>query len=161
MADNTEIERKYLVKDTQFIKDSFKQYKIKQGYLSTDPERVVRVRIKESKGFITIKGKSNKSGTTRFEWEKEIDILEAESLLEIALPGVIDKTRYLVNFKNQIFEIDVFYGDNSGLILAELELLNEEQEVYLPKWITEEVTADPRYYNSYLIDTPFIKWKKA
>ena len=160
MAENNEIERKYLVKDTEFITKSFKQYKIKQGYLSIDPERVVRVRIKGDKGFVTIKVKTNDAGTTRFEWEKEIAIEEANNLLQLALPGVIDKTRYLVDFKGQIFEVDEFYGENQGLIIAELELENEDQLVKLPDWILEEVTSDPRYYNSYLIDNPYLKWKK-
>lgn len=152
-----EIERKYLVKNKNFLKD-LKGKRITQGYLSTDPARTVRVRIKGAQGFITIKGQSTESGLTRYEWEKEISIVEAEELLELALPGVIDKTRYEVAIENHTWEIDIFHGANKGLIIAEIELQTEEETFSLPQWIAQEVTGDIRYYNSYLSKKPFSEW---
>lgn len=152
-----EIERKYLVNNTDFLKD-LKGKRITQGYLTTDPARTVRVRIKGSQGFITIKGQSTESGLTRYEWEKEISIVEAEELLELALPGVIDKTRYEVDIEKHTWEIDVFHGANNGLIIAEIELQTEEETFTIPDWIAQEVTGDNRYYNSYLSKKPFSEW---
>nr|WP_317631203.1 CYTH domain-containing protein [uncultured Flavobacterium sp.] len=159
MAVNNEIERKYLVKDTSFLKENFISEKIIQGYLSVDPDRVVRIRVKGEKGFITIKGKSSDSGTTRLEWEKEIAVDEVLTLLPLCLSGVINKTRFLVPFQNQNFEVDVFYGENEGLVVAELELENENQAINKPDWLGEEVTQDSRYYNAYLTDNPYKNWK--
>ena len=158
MAVNNEIERKYLVKDTSFLKENFISEKIIQGYLSVDPDRVVRIRVKGEKGFITIKGKSSDSGTTRLEWEKEIAVDEVLTLLPLCLPGVINKTRFLVPFQNQNFEVDIFYGENEGLVVAELELENENQAINKPDWLGEEVTQDSRYYNAYLTDNPYNNW---
>ncbi|GAK88476.1 hypothetical protein JCM19297_2989 [Nonlabens ulvanivorans] len=152
-----EIERKYLVTNTDFLKE-LKGKRITQGYLSTDPARTVRVRIKGTQGFITIKGQSTESGLTRFEWEKEISIVEAEELLELALPGVIDKTRYEIAVEKHTWEIDVFHCANKGLIIAEIELQTEEETFKLPSWIAGEVTGDKRYYNSYLSEKPFMEW---
>ncbi|WP_405351158.1 CYTH domain-containing protein [Nonlabens sp. Asnod3-H03] len=152
-----EIERKYLVKNTDFLEE-LKGKRITQGYLSTDPARTVRVRIKGTQGFITIKGMSTDSGLTRYEWEKEITIVEAEELLELALPGVIDKTRYEIVIENHTWEIDVFHGANNNLVVAEIELETEEETFILPNWIAQEVTGDTRYYNSYLSEKPFSEW---
>ncbi|PQJ31699.1 adenylate cyclase [Nonlabens arenilitoris] len=152
-----EIERKYIVKNTDFLKD-LKGKRITQGYLSTDPARTVRVRIKGAQGFITIKGQSTDSGLTRYEWEKEITIVEAEDLLELALPGVIDKTRYEIAIEKHTWEVDVFHGTNKGLIIAEIELETEDEPFSKPVWITQEVTGDQRYYNSYLSERPFGEW---
>ena len=152
-----EIERKFLVKNTDFLKN-LKGNKIAQGYLSSDPERNVRVRIKSEQAFLTIKGISNKSGTSRFEWEKEIDLEEAQELLKLCLPGVIDKTRYEIPAGNHIFEIDVFEGENKSLIIAEIELENENDLFDKPVWLGKEVTGDMRFYNSYLAEKPFTKW---
>lgn len=152
-----EIERKFLVKNTDFLKN-LKGNKIVQGYLSSDPERNVRVRIKGEQAFLTIKGISNKSGTSRFEWEKEIDLEEAQELLKLCLPGVIDKTRYEIPAGNHIFEIDVFEGENKSLIIAEVELENENDLFDKPVWLGKEVTGDMRFYNSYLAEKPFTKW---
>ncbi|WOI22587.1 CYTH domain-containing protein [Nonlabens ulvanivorans] len=152
-----EIERKYLVKHTDFLKE-LKGIRITQGYLSIDPARTVRVRIKGTQGFITIKGQSTDSGLTRYEWEKEISIVEAEELLELALPGVIDKTRFEVAIEKHIWEIDVFHASNKGLVVAEIELETEETQFALPEWIAQEVTGDQRYYNSYLSEKPFSEW---
>lgn len=152
-----EIERKFLVSDLEFL-THLKANRITQGYLTTDPERTVRVRIKGVKAYITIKGNSNESGLTRFEWEKEISVVEAEELLELALPGVIDKKRYELMHGNKLWEVDVFLGNNEGLVLAEVELTHENEQIILPEWVTVEVTGDPRYYNSYLSNKPYKQW---
>ncbi len=153
-----EIERKFLVSG-EFKEFSRKATRITQGYLSSVPERTVRVRIKGDKGYITIKGKGNDSGASRFEWEKEISVQEVQDLLAICEPGVIDKTRYLVDSGNVVFEVDEFYGDNEGLVVAEVELKSEEQNFDKPSWLGDEVTGDVRYYNSMLMKNPYKNWK--
>ena len=153
-----EIERKFLVTSTEFLSENTKSNRIVQGYLNSNSERTVRVRIKGNKGFLTIKGKGNESGTTRFEWEKEIPFEEAQSLLQLCEKGAIEKTRYEVKYGNHIIEIDVFQGENQGLILAEIELQNENENIEKPNWLGEEVTGDIRYYNSYLSLHPFKTW---
>ncbi len=154
-----EIERKFLVKG-DFKPFATKKIRIIQGYLSSVPERTVRVRIKGDKGFLTIKGIGNKSGASRFEWEKEISVDDAKALLEICEPGIIDKTRYIVPEKSGLkFEVDEFYGDNEGLVLAEIELPSEDYQFEKPEWLGEEVTGDPRYYNSMLMKNPYKNWK--
>lgn len=145
-----EIERKFLVHSTEFIQEAHQHYCIEQGYLCKDPERTVRVRTKNDKSFITVKGVSSASGMSRYEWEKEISLEEGEALLRLALPKVIKKTRYLVKHLTFLFEVDVFEGQHKGLILAEVELENEKVELSLPQWIGEEVTGDPNYYNASL-----------
>ncbi len=152
-----EIERKFLVKG-EFENFAHKKTRITQGYLSSVPERTVRVRIKGDKGFITIKGIGNKSGASRYEWEKEIPVNEVEELLKICEPGVIDKTRYLVKNGEHVFEVDEFYGDNEGLIVAELELKSEDESFSKPEWLGEEVTGDARYFNSMLMKNPYKNW---
>lgn len=154
-----EIERKYKAKNSTFLDDSKVSYKIKQGYLNSSPERTVRIRTKNDKGFITIKGKSNLSGTTRFEWEKEIPYEEALTLLNLCEDFIIEKTRYVINYQEYVFEVDVFEGKNSGLIIVEVELNNENDKVVLPDWVGEEITGDERYYNSYISNHPFENWK--
>jgi CYTH domain-containing protein len=153
-----EIERKFLVKSKTFLDDYTRCNRIVQGYLSSSPERTVRVRIKGENGYLTIKGKSNESGLSRFEWEKEIPITEAEQLLQLCEKGVIDKTRYEVIVGTHVYEVDVFTGENDGLILAEVELNSEEESFEKPEWLGEEVTKDNRYYNSYLSKNPFQNW---
>lgn len=153
-----EIERKFLVTSDAFKAEAFAQNRIKQGYLSSVPERTVRVRIKGDKGFLTIKGISNESGLSRFEWEKEILVDEAEKLLLLCETGVIDKTRFEVKSGNHIIEIDEFYGENQGLIMAEIELKSETETFEKPIWLDEEVTNDKRYYNAYLSNNPFKNW---
>lgn len=152
-----EIERKFLVKG-DFKKDAYKETRITQGYLSSVPERTVRVRIKGSQGYITIKGIGNASGASRYEWEKEIPVSEVEALLQICEPGVIDKTRYQVKSGIHTFEVDEFYGENQGLIVAEVELSTEDEVFVKPVWLNEEVTGDSKYYNSMLMKNPFTKW---
>lgn len=153
-----EIERKFLVKG-DFKSEVFKSTRITQGYLSSVPERTVRVRVKGDKGFITIKGIGNESGASRFEWEKEIPIDEVRELLKICEPGVIDKTRYLVKNGDFTFEVDEFYGDNDGLTVAEIELPDEQAQFNRPAWLGEEVTGDVRFYNSMLMKNPYKNWK--
>jgi len=154
-----EIERKFLVTSPDFKKESFKKTHIVQGYLNLDPERTVRIRLKGEVGFITIKGKSNTSGTTRHEWEKEIDATDAKALLNICESRKIDKFRYEVRARNHIFEVDEFLGENEGLIIAEVELNSETEKFERPAWLGKEVTGDLKYYNSNLIKNPFKKWK--
>jgi len=154
-----EIERKFLVESTDFIKESVTHNRIVQGYLNSNPERTVRIRIKGSKGYLTIKGKGNESGTTRFEWEKEITLSEAEALLQLCESGIIDKTRYEVSFGKHTFEVDVFSGENEGLIVAEVELTSENEVFESPNWLGQEVTGDKKYYNSYLSENPYSTWR--
>ena len=154
-----EIERKFLVTSNVFKKESFKKTRIIQGFLNTDKERTVRVRIKGNKGFLTVKGKSNNSGLSRFEWEKEITTIDAEELLKLCETGIIDKTRYEVKKGNHIFEIDEFSGDNKGLIVAEIELNFETESFKKPDWLGEEVTGEIKYYNSQLIKQPYKDWQ--
>lgn len=153
-----EIERKFLVTDDSFKTAAFSQNHIAQGYLSSVPERTVRVRIKGDKGYLTIKGISNDSGMSRFEWEKEIPVGEAKELLLLCEKGVIDKTRFEIKLGNHIFEVDEFYGDNEGLIVAEIELKSEMETFEKPNWLGEEVTNITRYYNSYLSTNPYKNW---
>ena len=153
-----EIERKFLVTSTDFISESSFSNRIVQGYLNSHPERTVRIRIKGNKGFITIKGKGNESGTTRFEWEKEIPVAEAEQLLSLCEKGVIDKIRYEIPLGKHIYEVDVFNGENNGLIIAEIELKNENDTFEKPNWLGKEVTGDNRYYNAYLSNFPYKDW---
>ena len=153
-----EIEKKFLVSGDAFKSEAEKQVRITQGYLSTVPERTVRVRIKADKGYLTIKGKGNDSGASRYEWEKEIPLPEAQELLELCEPGVIDKTRFLVKSANHTFEVDEFYGDNEGLVVAEVELIAEDESFEKPAWIAEEVTGEERYYNAMLMKNPYKDW---
>jgi len=153
-----EIERKFLVISDAYKLEAFKQSRIVQGFLNTDKERTVRVRIQGDIGFLTIKGASNNNGLTRFEWEKQISKIDAENLLMICEQGVIEKIRYEVKIGNHIFEVDEFYGDNEGLIIAEIEL-DDEAEVYKkPTWLGKEVTGDIKYYNSQLSKQPYKTW---
>jgi len=152
-----EIERKFLVKG-EYKSHAVRSFSIVQGYLSSVTGRTVRIRIKGDKGFITIKGKSNESGLSRYEWEKEIPLNEAEELLLLCEPGAIDKTRYEIPVGKHIFEVDEFYGDNMGLILAEVELDSEDESYTTPDWLGIEVTGDRRYYNSSMTKMPYKKW---
>jgi len=147
---NTEIERKFLVLNTDFKKESYKKIKIIQGFLNTHKKRTVRIRITNEQAFLTIKGKSNKSGTTRFEWEKEIDLQEAKKLISLCEKGIIKKTRYLIKSGKHIFEVDEFFGNHKGLLLAEIELNLENEDFIKPNWLGKEVTGDKQYYNSVL-----------
>lgn len=153
-----EIERKFLVKNLDFKTDAFKKTYVKQGYLNSDRVNTVRVRITNEKGFITVKGKTNSSGTTRFEWEKEIPKSEAEQLLILSKTPLVEKTRYYIKNDNLCFEVDEFHGENQGLFLAEIELEDENQSFTKPDWLGKEVTGNFKYYNSYLSENPFSTW---
>ena len=145
-----EIERKFLVKAYDYRKEAHRKTKIIQGYLTKDPKRTVRVRIREDQGFLTIKGMSSVDGLSRFEWEKEIPLDEAQELITLCLPTVIEKTRYEVTYKGVLFEIDEFEGAHNGLVLVEVELNSTKDIFEIPKWVDKEVTGDKKYYNSYL-----------
>ncbi len=155
-----EIERKFSVKNTNFLANAKESYKITQGYLNTDKNRTVRIRIKGEKGFITVKGLSSADGISRFEWEKEINIKDAEALLLLCEDFVIDKTRYLIPFDTIVFEVDVFEGANEGLVIAEVELETTDQQFDKPEWLGEELTGDERFYNAYLSNVPFTSWSR-
>lgn len=155
-----EIERKFLI-NGEFKSISYSNSRIVQGYICSMPGRTVRVRIRDEKGFLTIKGATNESGTSRYEWEKEIPLEEARELIQLCPEGVIDKTRYLVKNGKHIWEIDEFYGDNEGLLMAEIELGEENELFDKPSFIGEEVTGDPRFYNSHLMKYPFKKWRMS
>ena len=155
---NIEIERKFLVKGN-FRNEVFRSDRIVQGYLNSDPHRTVRVRVRNGKGILTIK--SEAQGTSRFEWEKEIPVADAQALLALSEPGSIDKIRHLVKNTDgrHVWEIDEFKGDNEGLIVAEIELADTEENFDKPQWLGEEVTGDNRYYNSMLSVNPYKNWK--
>lgn len=153
-----EIERKFLVKSEEFKKNSFAKNEISQGYLNSNPERTVRVRIKGNQGYLTIKGKGNETGLSRFEWEAAIPVNEARILLELCESGIINKIRYEIKFGNHVYEVDEFFGDNEGLFIAEIELQSEDEAFEKPDWLGEEVTNNQKYYNSYLSKNPFKNW---
>jgi CYTH domain-containing protein len=155
-----EIERKFLVTSDDFKRQAHTKNHILQGYLNSEPERTVRIRIKGEAGFLTVKGKGNESGTTRLEWETEISLMDAKPLMAICEKGVIDKIRYEIEIGSHIYEVDEFLGDNAGLTIAEIELRSEEEHFLKPDWLGKEVTGDERYYNAYLSKNPFCGWKR-
>jgi CYTH domain-containing protein len=154
-----EIERKFLVVDDSYKQMAFSSSRIAQGYICSARGRTVRVRIRDEKGYLTIKGPSGEGGLSRYEWEKEIPLEEAKELMAICEPGIIDKTRYLVRSGNHIFEVDEFYGENEGLIIAEVELQTVNEMFEKPSFIGDEVTGIVKYYNSFLMKFPFKSWK--
>lgn len=154
-----EIERKFLVKKGDAYKRAaFSSSRIQQGYIPADGT-TVRIRIRDEKAYLTIKGKSVNGGMTRYEFEHEIAMEEAQELLKLCRGGVIDKRRYLVTSGDHTFEVDEFYGDNAGLVMAEVELQNEEETFEKPDFIGMEVTGDRRFYNSHLLKNPFCDWR--
>ncbi len=153
----TEIERKFKVQG-DFKSQAINSLRIIQGYISSAADRSVRIRVKGDEGFITIKGAGSPSGLSRYEWEKIIPTAEALELIKLCEPGLIEKTRYLVKFKNHTFEVDEFHGGNEGLIIAEIELETEDEAFEKPDWLGEEVTGDIRYYNAFLAKRPFKDW---
>jgi CYTH domain-containing protein len=153
-----EIERKFLVKGDGYKQLAFDSSRIKQGYICSERGRTVRVRIRDSRGYLTIKGPSENGGLSRYEFEKEITLDEATQLMALCEPGIIDKRRYLVKSGSHIFEVDEFYGENEGLVMAEVELGSEDESYEKPDFIGEEVTGDRRYYNSQLRRNPFSVW---
>ena len=164
MAKNTEIERKFLVKSDAFIAQATTSYEIMQGYLCKDPEKTIRVRIRDTRAFLTIKSSLLRDGIAKFEWEKEIDLADAKELMKICLPGAISKTRYIIEAKGEgskdkgqrtkdkgdslKWEVDVFHGRLEGRVLAEIELSDEDEAFERPDWLGEEVTGQPQYYNA-------------
>lgn len=152
-----EIERKFLI-NGDYKKHAVKSLTIKQGYISTLYGITVRVRLKDKKGYLTIKGSTGESGLSRYEWEKEIASEEAEELLRLCDSGIIQKTRYLIPAGNYTWEVDEFHGENEGLVMAEIELRSESDTFSVPEWLGKEVTGDLRYYNSYIAKNPFTRW---
>lgn len=155
---NIEIERKFLVRGNDYKAFSADKKYIKQGFLNSDKHRVVRVRIIDDTAFLTVKGITNASGTTRFEWEKEILVKEAEQLILLCEPSIIEKYRYYHQMGKHTFEIDEFLGDNLGLIIAEVEISEENEQFEKPPYLEREVTGDEKYYNSNLSKHPFKFW---
>lgn len=154
-----EIERKFLV-DGPYKASAYSHSRIVQGYICFVPGRTVRVRIRDDKGYLTIKGAVGSSGMSRYEWEKEIPLSEARELMQLCQKGLIDKTRYLVKSGKHTFEVDEFYGDNEGLVMAEVELASEDEPFVKPSFIGKEVTGDSRFYNSHLMLHPYCSWKE-
>ena len=151
-----EIERKFLI-DISSVESIGSGSRIKQGYISTTDNTAVRIRVSGAVAYLTLKGENQ--GATRPEFEYEIPIEDANEIIKELCSGpVIDKTRYLVEYGSHTWEIDVFHGDNDGLIVAEVELESETEEVDLPKWVINEVTGEVKYYNTSLLDNPFNKW---
>ena len=153
-----EIERKFLVKNNSYKAMAFASSRIVQGYICSGRGRTVRVRIRGQKGYLTIKGPADAQGLGRYEWEKEISLEEAQELMKLCEPGMIDKTRYLVQSGKHVFEVDEFYGENEGLTIAEVELSAKDESYEKPDFMGDEVTGDVRYYNSFLMKNPFSQW---
>ena len=153
---HTETERKFLVRDASFKEKAVRSYRITQGYIAHDSGNTVRIRIRDGVGILTIKGATK--GFSRPEWEMEIPLKDAEELFTLCKSGSIDKTRYIVPAGERCFEVDEFHGDNEGLVMAEIELGSEEESFDRPSWLGEEVTGDPRFYNSYLSKKPYRFW---
>lgn len=153
-----EIERKFLVRDDSYKAMSYKKKRIRQGYICSERGRTVRVRIQDEEGFLTIKGPSDVSGMKRYEWEHTLSLQEAEELMKLCEPGMIDKTRYLVRWGMHVFEVDEFYGENDGLVVAEVELNSEQESFEIPPFLGKEVTGQVKYYNSFLMKLPYRKW---
>ena len=146
---NTEIERKFLVRSDAFMAQATTHYEIMQGYLCKEPGKTIRVRIRDTRAFLTIKSSRLREGLAKFEWEREIDLADARELMQICLPGAISKTRYIIPTSNdRKWEVDVFHGRLDGLVLAELELGDEHETFDRPEWLGEEVTGQPQYYNA-------------
>lgn len=155
-----EIERKFLVLNDSYKQESFSHSHIQQGYICSERGRTVRVRIRDNQAYLTIKGPSLDGGLSRYEFEKEISLEEGRQLLGLCEPGIIDKTRWLVKSGNHTFEVDEFYGENEGLVMAEVELSSVDESVKIPDFIGKEVTGDRRYYNSQLRRFPYSEWSK-
>lgn len=153
-----EIERKFLVKDDSYKAMAYSSSRIAQGYICCGRGRTVRVRIRDDKGYLTIKGPADIKGLGRYEWEKEIPLKEANELMRLCEPGMIDKMRYLVRSGKHVFEVDEFYGENEGLVVAEVELASEDEPYKKLPFIGEEVTGNVKYYNSFLMKNPYTSW---
>lgn len=154
-----EIERKFLVKG-EFKSLAHNCTHIEQGYFKTDPGRTVRIRIRGDKGFLTIKGPSENDGLSRYEFETEISLDDAKEMMKLCMPGQIVKDRYLVSCGNHTVEVDEFFGENEGLVIAEIELGSEDEQYDKPDFLGTEVTGVPCYYNKYLVKHPYSTWNK-
>lgn len=154
-----EIERKFLVLNDSYKRESFSHSHIQQGYITSERGRTVRIRIRDEKAYITIKGPSVNGGLSRYEFEQEIPKDDAHQLMMLCEPGIIDKIRWLVRSGDHTFEVDEFFGDNEGLVMAEVELQSEDDVVQIPDFIGDEVTGDRRYYNSQLRQHPYKEWQ--
>lgn len=154
-----EIERKFLVQG-DYKSLAVSHSRIKQGYICSGRGRTVRVRLRDDKGYLTIKGPSLNGGLSRYEFEKEISVDEALSLLCLCEPGMVDKIRWLVPVGKHVFEVDEFFGENEGLVVAEVELAEEAEDFERPAFLGMEVTGDRRYYNSSLKANPYKTWSK-
>lgn len=152
-----EIERKYLVINDKWKENILSESVLKQGYIAHQPNATVRVRIADSTAYLNIK--SATTGITRAEFEYQIPLADAEQILEqVADSPFIDKTRYKVQWGNHVWDLDLFAGENQGLIMAEVELSSEDESFELPPWAGEEVSGDPRYYNASLVKHPYSQW---
>ena len=156
-----EVERKFMVRGNSYRQLAYASDRIKQGYICSGHGRTVRVRLRGGRGYLTIKGPSLDGGLSRYEFEKEITPDEAEQLFRLCEPGIIDKTRFLVKSGQHTFEVDEFYGDNEGLVMAEVELSAPDEPYEKPAFIGKEVTGDRRFYNSHLRAKPFSVWGSA
>lgn len=154
-----EIERKFLVKGSDFKQQARSSSHIQQGYLCSGKGKTIRVRSRDDKAYLTIKGPSLDGGLSRYEFEKEITLDEAKHLFQLCEPGIIDKRRYLVDYEGHTFEVDEFFGDNEGLVMAEIELNAPDESFKKPDFISTEVTGDRRYYNAHLRQNPYKLWK--
>jgi len=150
-----EIERKFLIRDHSFISEAYKKSRIIQGYICSDAARSVRVRMRDDEAFLTIKSASNERGWSRYEFEQSIPMQDAEELLKLCQTGLIDKIRHYVKVGSHTWEVDVFHGENEGLVIAEIELRSEEESFDLPEWVGQEVSGDPKYYNMMLAKRPY------
>ncbi|TAI47716.1 CYTH domain-containing protein [Flagellimonas allohymeniacidonis] len=157
--EHLEIERKFLVKSEAYKNEAITKTRIVQGFLNTDPKRTVRVRIHGEKGSVTVKGESNESGTTRFEWETGIGLHEATNLIDLCEGFILEKIRYEIPFEGHLFEVDEFLAENKGLIVAEIELKHEDEVFKKPDWLGDEVTGEVQYYNAQLTKKPYKQWQ--
>ena len=153
-----EIERKFLVLDDSYKQLSYGSFHIVQGYICSERGRTVRVRIRDERAYLTIKGPSENGGLSRYEFEREIPLEDGQQMMQLCEPGIIDKTRWLVKSGRHTFEVDEFHGENEGLVVAEVELSSEGETFEKPHFIGKEVTGDRRYYNRCLRINPFNKW---
>ncbi len=158
---NIEIERKFLVRNDSYKKESFGHSHIQQGYICSNSGRTVRIRIRDDRAYLTIKGPTPEGGLPCYEFEKEITLEEGMQLMHLCEPGIIDKVRWLVKSGKHTFEVDEFFGDNEGLVMAEVELSSVNDSLVLPDFIGKEVTGDPRYFNSHLRLSPMGRSKSS
>ena len=155
-----EIERKYLVLGDSYKHEAYASSHVCQGYLCSDRGKTVRIRLRDDRAYITIKGPSLDGGLSRYEFEQEIPFEDGEKLMTLCQEGLIDKTRWLVKSGEHTFEVDEFHGDNEGLVIAEVELKSPDEKPVIPHFIGKEVTGDRRYYNAQLCVNPYCRWDK-